>query len=116
MGLPKRATSPRCSPMPARRRALGGGAWRARERGRNQRDLRRQFIPLNAAVVGGLRRSRSRLLPVVATLRAAGLKIGSTTGYTRDIMARPDAARRRGGYQPDNLVCAGDLVAGRPTR
>ena len=36
------------------------------------------------------------LLPVVATLRGAGLKIGSTTGYTRDIMARLDADRRQG--------------------
>jgi phosphonoacetaldehyde hydrolase len=55
------------------------------------------------------------LLSVVETLRGAGLKIGSTTGYTRDIMARLTPVAARAGYAPDNLVCAGDLAAGRPT-
>ena len=51
----------------------------------------------------------------MATLRGAGLKIGSTTGYTRDIMARLTPIAARPAIAPDNLVCAGDLVAGRPT-
>ena len=48
-------------------------------------------------------------------MRERGLKIGSTTGYTRDIMEEllPVAARQ--GYAPDKLVCAGDLPEGRPT-
>ena len=48
-------------------------------------------------------------------MRERGLKIGSTTGYTRDIMEEllPVAAAQ--GYAPDNLVCAGDLPEGRPT-
>ena len=75
----------------------------------------REFIPLNAAVVADYADLIPGLLPVVATLRAAGVKIGSTTGYTRDIMARLAPAAALAGYQPDNLVCAGDLVAGRPT-
>ncbi len=51
----------------------------------------------------------------VAALRERGLKIGSTTGYTRDIMEAllPPAALQ--GYAPDNLVCADDLPRGRPT-
>jgi phosphonoacetaldehyde hydrolase len=54
-------------------------------------------------------------LPVIETLRAREVKIGSTTGYTREIMARllPVAARQ--GYVPDSLVCAGDVAAGRPS-
>lgn len=50
----------------------------------------------------------------VNRLRARGLKIGSTTGYTRPIMERllPLAAAQ--GYAPDSLVCAGDLPEGRP--
>ena len=75
----------------------------------------RDFIPLNAAVVADYADFIPGLLPVVATLRAAGVKIGSTTGYTRDIMAQLAPAAALRGYQPDNLVCAGDLVAGRPT-
>ncbi len=73
------------------------------------------FVPLNVEVVTDF----SDLIPgaaeTVAQLRAAGLKIGSTTGYTREIMAPllPRAAAQ--GYAPDNLVCAGDLPAGRPT-
>ena len=48
-------------------------------------------------------------------MRARGLRIGSTTGYTREIMQPllPVAAAQ--GYAPDNLVCAGDLPEGRPS-
>jgi phosphonoacetaldehyde hydrolase len=73
------------------------------------------FTPLNARVVA----SYGKLIPgaaeTVAALRKRGLKIGSTTGYTREIMEPllPVAAAQ--GYAPDNLVCAGDLAAGRPT-
>jgi phosphonoacetaldehyde hydrolase len=74
-----------------------------------------QFIPLNASVVADYADLIPGLLPVVAALRGAGLKIGSTTGYTRDIMARLTPVAAKAGCQPDNLVCAGDLIAGRPT-
>ena len=53
---------------------------------------------------------------VVAALRARGLKIGSTTGYTRDIMARPAAARRRRRATPRTTSFApATSPAGRPT-
>jgi phosphonoacetaldehyde hydrolase len=73
------------------------------------------FEPMNAAAV----RDHADIIPgaieAIAALRAMGLRIGSTTGYTRPIMEvlAPIAAGR--GYAPDNLVCAGDLAAGRPT-
>ncbi len=52
---------------------------------------------------------------VAADLRARGVKIGSTTGYTRAMMADilPLAADQ--GYVPDGVVCAGDTAAGRPS-
>jgi hypothetical protein len=50
----------------------------------------------------------------VAELRAMGLKIGSTTGYTRSIMERVLPVAAEQGYSPDNLVCADDLPEGRP--
>lgn len=73
------------------------------------------FVPLNAEVVSDFADLVPGAAQTVSALRARSLKIGSTTGYTRDIMERllPLAAAQ--GYAPDNLVCAGDLWAGRPT-
>ena len=73
------------------------------------------FTPLNAAAIP----FHSDLIPgaseVVARARQAGLKIGSTTGYTRAIMnvLAPLAAEQ--GFTPDNCICAGDLPASRPS-
>jgi phosphonoacetaldehyde hydrolase len=73
------------------------------------------FTPLNARVVTNFSKLIPGALEAVDALRSRGLKIGSTTGYTREIMAPllPVAAAQ--GYAPDNLVCAGDLVEGRPS-
>ncbi|SMF38747.1 phosphonoacetaldehyde hydrolase [Tistlia consotensis] len=73
------------------------------------------FVPLNAEVVADYADLVPGAARLVAALRRDGVRIGSTTGYTRDIMERllPKAAEQ--GYAPDNLVCAGDLAAGRPT-
>jgi phosphonoacetaldehyde hydrolase len=72
------------------------------------------FVPLNAAVVADFADVIPGVLETIAQLRARGLKIGSTTGYTRDIMDRllPIAAKK--GLVLDNVVCAGDLASGRP--
>jgi phosphonoacetaldehyde hydrolase len=75
----------------------------------------KDFVPMNVAAVTDFATLIEGAADTVARLRARGLKIGSTTGYTREIMAPllPLAAAQ--GYQPDNLVCAGDLDEGRPT-
>ncbi len=74
-----------------------------------------EFVPLNAAVVTDYADLIPGAADSIANLRRRGLKIGSTTGYTREIMERllPVAAAQ--GYEPDNLVCAGDLAEGRPS-
>ena len=48
-------------------------------------------------------------------LRARGVRIGSTTGYTRPMMVDilPLAADQ--GYAPDVVVCAGETAQGRPS-
>lgn len=51
----------------------------------------------------------------VAWLRAAGVRIGSCTGYTREMMTDILASAEAQGYRPDVLVCAGDTAAGRPS-
>ena len=45
------------------------------------------FVPLNVEVVADFADLIAGAAGTVARLRAAGLKIGSTTGYTREIMA-----------------------------
>ncbi len=105
-------------------RALGdqpriAQAWAARH-GRPLGDadvdaLYAEFTPMNAAAVA----EHASLVPgaceVVAALRARGLKIGSTTGYNRAIMAVMQPLAAAQGFAPDNLVCADDLLANRPT-
>ena len=93
--------------------------WQARE-GRPPNDadvdaLYAEFTPMNAASVRDHARLIDGVLPTVQALRARRLRIGSTTGYNREIMdvVLPLAAAQ--GYAPDNLVCADDLAAGRPT-
>jgi phosphonoacetaldehyde hydrolase len=73
------------------------------------------FEPMNVASV----RDHADMIPgaveAVAALRAQGLRIAATTGYTRPIldMVAPGAAAA--GYAPEFTVCAGDLPAGRPS-
>ncbi len=73
------------------------------------------FTPMNARVVGDFADFIPGALDTVAALRARGIRIGSTTGYNRPIMDVLQPIAAQGGYAPDNLVCAGDLAAGRPS-
>jgi phosphonoacetaldehyde hydrolase len=50
----------------------------------------------------------------VAACRRRGLKIGSTTGYTRRMMDLVAPLAARGGYSPDVIICPDDVPAGRP--
>ncbi|WP_136658562.1 phosphonoacetaldehyde hydrolase [Nitratireductor sp. XY-223] len=114
MGLPKRdhikamLDNPRIA-----------GAWReahGRPAGEGEIDaLYREFLPMNERVAARY----ATLVPgageAVAVLRARGLKIGSTTGYTRSIMQHVLPVAAQQGYSPDNLVCSDDLPFGRPT-
>jgi phosphonoacetaldehyde hydrolase len=50
-----------------------------------------------------------------AGLRAAGLKVASSTGYTREMMAPVLARAAAQGYAPDHLVCSGETPEGRPS-
>ncbi len=78
-------------------------------------ELYEVFTPMNAAVVPDFCDFIPGALAAVAAARARGLRIGSTTGYNRPIMEVVTRIAAAGGYVPDNLVCAGDLAAGRPS-
>ena len=73
------------------------------------------FVPMNVAVVTDFADLIEGAANTAARIRARGLKIGSTTGYIREIMAPLIPLAAAQGYAPDNLVCAGDLAEGRPT-
>lgn len=73
------------------------------------------FTPMNAASVRDHTDFIPGALEAVHAARERGLKIGSTTGYNRPIMDVVTPLAAAGGYEPDNLVCAGDLAAGRPS-
>ncbi len=94
-------------------------AWRTRHgRDFNEADVDaifQVFEPMNVAAV----RDHADLIPgaieAIAALRARGLRIGATTGYTRAIMQELAPLAAAAGYAPDLTVCAGDLSAGRPS-
>jgi phosphonoacetaldehyde hydrolase len=48
-------------------------------------------------------------------LRAAGVRVASSTGYTRDMMQPVLARAASQGYVPEHVVCAGETPAGRPS-
>lgn len=73
------------------------------------------FTPMNAEVVGDFADFIPGAIELINTLRHKKVKIGSTTGYNRPIMERLLPIAAKAGYSPDNLVCAGDLAAGRPS-
>jgi phosphonoacetaldehyde hydrolase len=93
-------------------------AWRARfGRAPSAADvdaLFAEFVPLQLAVLRDHAEPTPGCLKAVAALRARGLRLGSTTGFTRammDVLA-PEAARR--GFAPDVIVTADEVRRARP--
>ncbi|MGD9017349.1 MAG: phosphonoacetaldehyde hydrolase [Desulfobacterales bacterium] len=54
------------------------------------------------------------LVDMVTIIRKEGLKIGSSTGYTRPMMDVLAPEAKKNGYAPDAVLCASDVPAGRP--
>jgi phosphonoacetaldehyde hydrolase len=73
------------------------------------------FEPMNVAAIKDHADFIPGALDALAAIRARGLRIGSTTGYTRPIMAELAPIAAAAGYAPEVTVCAGDLPAGRPS-
>lgn len=70
------------------------------------------FMPLQVERVGAHSDFIPGALEAVAYARNLGLKIGSTTGYPREVMQVLMEIAARNGYKPDITVCADDLEAG----
>lgn len=92
--------------------------WRERH-GREPHDsdvtaMYEDFLPLQKETLARGSDVIRGIPETVSELRSLGLKIGSTTGYTRALMevVAPLAARQ--GYAPDVVICSDDVPAGRP--
>jgi phosphonoacetaldehyde hydrolase len=94
-------------------------AWRAR----HGRDAGPKDIEVLMARLGPLMREHAAhaatLIPgarqTFDRLRAAGLRVASSTGYTRDMMEPVLARAASQGYVPEHVVCSGETPAGRPS-
>ena len=72
------------------------------------------FIPLQLACLAQYADLIPGTLQAVADFRKRGLKIGSTTGYTTEMMKILLEEAKKRGYVPDSSVCASEVPAGRP--
>ena len=73
-----------------------------------------EFVPLQVACLAEYGELIPGTLEAVEAMRRRGLKIGSTTGYTTEMMAVLLEEAKRRGYEPDATVCAADVPEGRP--
>lgn len=113
MGLPKKDHVQRLFAMAKVREA-----WQARE-GRAPSDvdveeMYQRFIPRQLSSLSKYSELIPGVLDCVKRFRQRGLKIGSTTGYTRamlDVLAEKSA---KAGYRPDCSLSPEDVGAGRP--
>ncbi|EDZ97624.1 phosphonoacetaldehyde hydrolase [Burkholderia sp. H160] len=73
------------------------------------------FVPKNIAVAASYSAVIPGVAEVTSALRQNGIRIGTTTGYTREIIDKivPGAAAQ--GFSPDSIVCTGDTPEGRPS-
>ncbi len=73
-----------------------------------------RFLPLQLPVLTRLSTVIPGALEAFAAFRVRGLKIGSTTGYVKELMdvLLPHAEAQ--GLRVDSMVCPSDVAAGRP--
>lgn len=73
-----------------------------------------EFGPLQMEIIV----QHSQLIPGVADTvkewQSRGIRVGSTTGYTRSMLAPVLAQAAEQGYKPDASVCPDEVSAGRP--
>jgi phosphonoacetaldehyde hydrolase len=73
-----------------------------------------EFLPLQKETLANSSDVIPGISEAVVECRRRGLKIGSTTGYTRELMEVLATIADRGGYTPDSIVCSDEVSAGRP--
>ncbi len=76
--------------------------------------LYQAFLPLQLECLPRFAELIPGAAQTVAACRERGLKIGSGTGYVREMMDVLEPLAREQGYAPDTVVCASDIERGRP--
>jgi phosphonoacetaldehyde hydrolase len=85
--------------------------------GPSERDVERlfaDFLPKQAEILAKFSEPIEGVCETVAAWHDAGLRIGSTTGYTRTLLDAVMEAAAQHGYQPDASVTPDQVGAGRP--
>ena len=72
------------------------------------------FVPLQLNCLADYAELIPGTLDFVAAARKRGLKIGSTTGYTVEMMELIGQEAAQRGYEPDHSVSAAEVPEGRP--
>ncbi|MAU51198.1 MAG: phosphonoacetaldehyde hydrolase [Roseovarius sp.] len=72
------------------------------------------FVPLNEEVVARYATLVPGASETLGWLAGQGIRVGTTTGYTRSIMARVLPVVAGQGFAPEVCVCADDVPKGRP--
>ena len=72
------------------------------------------FVPAQMAVLGDFATPIPGVVEVIDAWREQGIRIGSTTGYTRAMLDVVAASAARQGYAPDSSFAADQVPAGRP--
>ncbi|HUE69363.1 MAG TPA: phosphonoacetaldehyde hydrolase [Pirellulaceae bacterium] len=73
-----------------------------------------EFLPLQKEALAQHADVIPGVSEVVAECRRRGLRIGSTTGYTRELMDVIEPLAHQRGFDPDVAICADDVSQGRP--
>lgn len=76
--------------------------------------LYEDFIPLQKSVLAQHCEMIPGVVQTVQRCQNAGLRITSSTGYTRELMQVVTAEAAKQGYRPEVVLCAEDARAGRP--
>jgi phosphonoacetaldehyde hydrolase len=73
-----------------------------------------EFLPLQMECLPVYSQVLDGVAGTVENLRSKGIKIGSTTGYTRPMLEELLVSAAKQGYRPDKSLCPEDVGAGRP--
>jgi len=77
-------------------------------------DMYAQLEPGLEQIVGEYADVIKGVPELVVELRQHGIKIGSTTGYVKNMMAHVIPLAYEQGFQPDSIVCSDEIPQGRP--
>jgi len=113
MGMAKRAHIATISKMPTVRQQWID-AFGAECSEQDIDDMYEQFLPLQKETLKNHSVLIEGAAKAVARCRELGLKIGSSTGYTRELMVDVKIAAKEQGYAPDIALCSEDAPKGRP--